>query len=223
MAQTVHRLPGGQEIRVVQQLLAEEEDAEDDLPAFFFAAESLAASTGCKVWESASLLLAVLHARPQLVADRSVLELGSGTGLGGLACAVLGAGRVTLSDLASVVAYHTEPSMHANPALAERVSCLTLDWTDFRIETVPPCNVVIASDCVWLREYLDPFVNCLDAIMRRNSDCVAIIAQTERATEHSKTFASSKDLIGRLEARHYQLEVLESKEAMCVYRVTMKN
>ena len=50
------------------------------------------------MWGSAFVLARILAARPGLVAGQSVLELGSGCGLGGLLAWQLAARQVTLTD-----------------------------------------------------------------------------------------------------------------------------
>ncbi len=77
-------------VLLIREQLREEEDEEDAVDAFFFAAESLAGSTGQKVWDSALLLVRFLEQRPELVGgDKRVLELGCGTGVCGLAAAAV--------------------------------------------------------------------------------------------------------------------------------------
>jgi predicted nicotinamide N-methyase len=55
--------------------------------------------TGLVTWDGAVVLAKYLDKHRDLVHDRSVLELGAGTGLSGIATAVLGASRVLLTDL----------------------------------------------------------------------------------------------------------------------------
>ena len=55
--------------------------------------------TGVRVWEAAPPLIEYISChRAQLLAGRSVLELGAGTGAVGLAAAAFGARQVVLSD-----------------------------------------------------------------------------------------------------------------------------
>lgn len=64
----------GHPIAIEQTVLAECEDEDEGVPAFFFAAENLAAQTGQKVWETAPWLLRELEAR-DFVAGLAVVEL----------------------------------------------------------------------------------------------------------------------------------------------------
>ena len=54
--------------------------------------------TGFRVWESAPHLIRHLESHASLVHNKTVIELGAGTGAVGLAAAALGASRVVLSD-----------------------------------------------------------------------------------------------------------------------------
>ena len=58
--------------------------------------------TGQLVWKGALLMANFLAARPELVHSKHVLELGSGCGLVGILCSLLGAKSVTLTDGAEV-------------------------------------------------------------------------------------------------------------------------
>lgn len=72
-------------------------------PYFFDSDYTIAGSTGFLLWEANWLLLRLMRGplRP-LLAGRRVLDLGSGTGLAGLAAAAGTGAHVLLTDLASV-------------------------------------------------------------------------------------------------------------------------
>ena len=128
---------------------------------------------------------------------KNVLELGAGCGLTGLACACWGARNVTLTDLESVVSYSTALNVEANKTLALAVQCRALDWCDanaWRALTEMP-EVIVASDCVWLRELVPPFCNTLATLLGAREGCVAYAAQLERASQDSETFASTEYLL----------------------------
>ena len=78
--------------------------------------EKVPAGLGTCVWEGGLALLRVLELSPSLVKGKSVLELGCGTGLVGLAAAAAGAERVCLTDRVLSVA---EANRRANFAREE--------------------------------------------------------------------------------------------------------
>ena len=193
----------GRELLIREQLL-EEEDEEDAVDAFFFASESLAGSTGQKVWESALLLVRFLEEHPELVnSEKRVLELGCGTGLCGLAAAAIGGCDVLLTDLPSVVAFCTAVNVEANAELG-RVRCAPLDWLQFQeskgvcFDAAQSFDTVLASDCVWLVELLPTFAYTVAELLGRKRGAVAVLAQTERSRADSTVFASTPQLLEEL-------------------------
>jgi len=119
-----------------------------------------------------------------------VLELGSGTGLVGLAAGLLGASEVTLTDLAFLLPRLRGNAARNAPALAAagcaEVRALALDWTTVLPPEVaavlPSCARVLASDVVWVDELLQPLATTLCAIMRAAAPgAVALLSYQERS------------------------------------------
>lgn len=122
---------------------------------------------------------------------RSVLELGSGTGLAGLAAAAALHLPTLLTDLPEVL-----PSLRhniaANPGLAGLASAAPLDW---RAPRLPPAadraaaapgggsagRLVLAADCVWLEELVQPFVAALELAAAGPADR-ALLAYQSRSS-----------------------------------------
>eukprot|EP01045_Picozoa_sp_COSAG04_P011457 COSAG04_NODE_738_length_10699_cov_72.861604_11_plen_298_part_00 len=103
-------------------------------------------TTGAAIWGSALLLSRVLEAReaqsPEL-RGASVLELGSGTGLVGLACAALGARDVTLTDRAALhshCSHGADGELHVAPPVRDR---FTLDLLAANVAA----NAAVLPDC----------------------------------------------------------------------------
>lgn len=190
---------------------ADDDDDDDDcVDAMFFQPSwSLAAATGSRVWDSCDALVQWLIPNAvQYIKGKRVLELGAGCGLTGLACACLGARQVVLTDVESVVLYSTVLNVDANKGVVPcPVSCKTLDWFDpAKTEEV---DVVLASDCVWLRELVPPFCNTLASLLRANEGSVALVAQLERANAESTTFASTQYLLTNLAQAHLDVTLLQ--------------
>ncbi|XP_073106414.1 uncharacterized protein [Elaeis guineensis] len=102
------------------------------------------ALTGSWLWESALYLAEWMASEGRAYLDlagRTVLELGAGTGLPGLATAVLGAARVVLTDVAPLL-----PGLWANVeanGLEGQVEVRKLRWGEEDEEEV---DVVVMSD-----------------------------------------------------------------------------
>ncbi|RMZ52573.1 hypothetical protein APUTEX25_003716, partial [Auxenochlorella protothecoides] len=73
---------------------------------------ALGDGVGARLWVAAHILNRLLAAHPDMVAGRSVLELGAGCGACGLAAARLGAARVVLTDYLDAVLLCLVTSMH---------------------------------------------------------------------------------------------------------------
>ena len=184
------------EIRIREQKIQEEDDVDDGVDSMFFDSDwSLAASTANKVWESALAMKDYLIENEALIVGKDVIELGSGTGCVGLCASALGAKKVMLTDIGSVLTHCTMRNLESNSLKGE---CEVLDWRSFS-ESNGECfvggfDVILASDCVWLKELVLPFFRTLSILMKRKSGCIALLGQMERAKEDSQVFATWKEL-----------------------------
>lgn len=126
--------------------------------------------TGWSIWDGA--VAAALHLElaaavlTQQLSSPRVLELGSGTGLLGLAAAAALQLPVTVTDLPQVL-----PALQHNVALNARVAPLVqvqaCDWLHPPRDASQlggPFGLVLAADCVWLEELVRPFVRTLQAV-----------------------------------------------------------
>lgn len=130
--------------------------------------------TGLSVWDGAVVMAKWLERRDcagtPLVRGRRVLELGCGTGLGGLAALVLGAQHVALTDLEYAL-----PAVRANVARnddaaagswRDKCEVCVLDW---RSPDLPPfaaaAEVFLAADCVWRLDMVAPLLQVLEACL----------------------------------------------------------
>jgi len=108
---------------------------------------------GGKLWDSATVLIRFLESRD--LKEKTVLELGAGTGAVGIACALLGASDVLITDLPQVV-----PLISANIANILNAHASPLVWG------IPPYterefDIVVMSDVVYDPEFYQPLVDTL--------------------------------------------------------------
>jgi len=121
------------------------------------------------------------------LAGRRVIELGSGSGVAGMAAAALGA-HVTLTDLPDAL-----PLLQRNAQLNEAainqkqgsVRVLPLEWE--KPEQLPPdadeCDLVLGADLVYQREgrQLDALCQALHTLFARTTrPCVLLLAHKAR-------------------------------------------
>lgn len=139
---------------------------------------------GSRVWTAALVLANRTAAREPDVRGRSVLELGAGCGVNGLAAAKLGASRVVITDFL--------PDMLAN--LRDNVALLDgpaagvcevshLDWASDEEPAAEAFDVILAADCV-LGAYHS--VELLPSVVKRRlaPGGVALFSLRVRQNEH---------------------------------------
>ncbi|EED84419.1 predicted protein [Postia placenta Mad-698-R] len=127
------------------------------------------ASPGCGgiAWPAGEVLSRYIARKgPAYFKDKTVLELGSGTGLVGLVAAKLGAPRVWLTDQAPLLA-----TMRRNTALnglAPPVRVAELNW-GAPLPLLPRPDVVLAADCVYFEPAFPLLVRTLAALVPRDA------------------------------------------------------
>ena len=162
-----------------------------------------------------------------LVRGRRVVELGAGTGLLGLCMAARGA-HVLLTDVRPVVEDTLRGNVARNAGGADggggavpgkggwagtvRVGegsarAATLDWTDPVQAQCEGGNdpreaqVVVAAECIWLQDLLEPFLATALALMRGPARPPCLLCFRERAKEGSSVFQNLEQVLGAFRAR----------------------
>ena len=190
---------------------ASEEAGQD--PYFFEPGYTIAATTGfCRVWEGAATLSEYLERFPNRVVGKRVVELGAGVGECGLVCAALGA-DVVMTDVEVVAENVIRRNILQNATPGEASGAwprarlvgrgsaahATLDWMD-PLPASPAfveADVIIAAECVWLRELVEPFVNTVVALLRGGVSELILSIRDRSSTEDAssgKAFASTGEV-----------------------------
>lgn len=133
-----------------------------------------------------------------------ILELGSGSGLAGLGLATLFEGaEVCLTDIPDALESLSR-NVHLNPMVASRVSVCACDWTCPPLDLLrQPFDLVIAADCVWLEELVDPFVHTMTLISQYNPTCVFFLSY------QSRTLRVDRLLFGSLRQHSFVIEEVD--------------
>ncbi|KAF4661547.1 hypothetical protein FOL47_006636 [Perkinsus chesapeaki] len=175
------RLPNGEESR------RHPEDQQD-------------ADTADSVWDSSVVLAKLIEHNPTLVKGKRVLELGSGTGLGGISAALCGGKQVTLTDLP-----YAMPLLNRSITLngvGDVVRAEVLDWANPPNTALHPrFDLIIASDVIWLESLVPLLANI---IAEKELVPLLMVHQT-RSTRCDQLF---KDL---LKARGFRIDKLEER------------
>jgi predicted nicotinamide N-methyase len=168
------------------------------------------------IWDGAIVLIKYLEFsyRPE-TPPVSVLELGAGCGLTGIACGVLFPdASITLTDLPSAL-----ESLHANVAANEsiigtnRVRVRALDWTNRDEERLGPVDLILAADVVWLTDLIQPFIDTLHEITADNPGCVTLMAYQSRSKKVDELLFSG------LKQRSFLCQPLETSRKITIYRI----
>ncbi|KAL7528516.1 hypothetical protein ACHAXR_002493 [Thalassiosira sp. AJA248-18] len=129
--------------------------------------------TGLNVWDGSLLLARYLEKKPEVVKNKTVLELGSGCGLVGIASGILGAKEVIMTDLPyslPLMRENVERNKSSWMGKSQRIECKECDWFQ-----PPPMNellghtnkkgispdVILVADCVWLSCLIAPLLQTL--------------------------------------------------------------
>ena len=126
--------------------------------------------SGLQVWPIAASLCRCLHRHPLLVRGRSVLELGSGTGLVGLVAASLGADCV-LTDRSEASLVLCKHNAQLNQ-LQHGLRVARLSWGDDDTELSADSasfDVVVGSDCAYRLSALDALFESVDLLLSRST------------------------------------------------------
>ena len=62
-------------------------------------------------------------------------------------------------------------------------------------------DVILAAECVWLRELIDPFVETVLTLMKAPQRPICVLAFRDRSKATSETFSSLSLVLGAFEAK----------------------
>jgi len=119
---------------------------------------SVSELTGAIVW-SAGKMIARAFTRFVNLSGRHLLELGSGTGVAGLAAALCGA-NVVLTDLPAAMALLEENVSRNHSSVLQAGGSVSTRSLDYRHDMISPdlkaVDLVFGTDLVWMREQCEP-------------------------------------------------------------------
>lgn len=121
--------------------------------------------TGLTIWDGAIVLARYLEQFPSNVIGKRILEVGSGTGIVGIAAGVLGAQSVLLTDLPYTLE-NLQHNLDRNFPPSSPISLVLrvgeLDWMDpITYPTKTQWDVIVGADVVWIESLIVPLVTTL--------------------------------------------------------------
>jgi predicted nicotinamide N-methyase len=150
-------------------------------------------NVGFKTWASSHLLaqrmVSLKHSLPQLPNDATVLELGAGTGLVGLAAAAILRRTVLLTDLLPIIS-NLERNIESNKPVLESAgvcaSAAVLDWAEPQrldiegIDTSAGFLLILAADTVYTSEQPALLTQTIAYHLRQDAQARAVITVPRR-------------------------------------------
>lgn len=142
--------------------------------------EEIAIGTGSAVWPAAVVLSKFLERHEDILRDKIVLDLGSGTGILGIAANIMGAAKVVCTDVEEVQELLRE---NIHTAGVEDVTAEVYYWGQDPLPGVHP-NVILVSDCLLPKLYpMEPLIKALD-IWISASLSTGVVPCVYMSTEH---------------------------------------
>lgn len=141
-------------------------------------------TTGTRIWDAGRVLSTVLSERD--CTGLRVLELGAGTGVGGLTAAAAGAAHVVLTDGAAATMPLLAENVETN-GLSERVRCARMRWGwEDEMDTVAalgPFDLICGSDllCACSLPGWNPAQSLARCARREPSELESARSQTRRS------------------------------------------
>lgn len=145
---------------------------------------SKSAGTGSVTWE-ASIAMSLFSSINPCFLRGNILELGSGVGLGGMLLYLVanrntGYRTLTLSDgNVEVIEACRENCFRANIPLHVK----HLEWTDNVQKQIELYDTILASDCAYKEEHINPLVSTMMSHLKPDG-CIHIFGPHNRATLH---------------------------------------
>ncbi|KAK8720251.1 hypothetical protein OTU49_013473 [Cherax quadricarinatus] len=159
-----------------------------------FLSQESEGDTGCVVWDAAIVLAKYLEkqryllekqrdldVRPVRLSDCHVVELGSGTGCVGLTAALLGASKVTITDLPQLVPLMEKNILQNHNNLRCAVDAIELTWGNMEQgAALGTPDLLVLADCIYYEESLEPLVSTMRSLC--GTSTTVILSYEHRTT-----------------------------------------
>uniref|UniRef100_A0A1B6L7E1 Uncharacterized protein n=1 Tax=Graphocephala atropunctata TaxID=36148 RepID=A0A1B6L7E1_9HEMI len=172
----------------------------------------------CVIWDAAIVLskyLEILYSKnKEYFMNKQVIELGAGLGCAGLVASCLGA-HVTMTDLPEVIE-NLKNNIECNKLVWEscggNAQARSLKWGSSDIDAYSPPDVLIATDCVYYEESVEPLVQTMTALSSDKTEI--LVCQEERDTEQQQ---HAWKLFRDLFTKHFEYTKVPLKDQHSLY------
>ncbi|PWN28529.1 hypothetical protein BDZ90DRAFT_213789, partial [Jaminaea rosea] len=147
-------------------------------------------STGCggKIWPAAQVLGQYLAGKKEVLAEKwkgkTVVELGSGTGLVGFLLAKMGVGVETwVTDQDAMLALMERNLQLNSPGMLDPCHVAELNWGEFPLPQNVPSkpDVLLLADCVYLEVAFQPLVDTMIALSTAQTEILFCYMKRRKA------------------------------------------
>ena len=165
-----------------------------------------------ELWPAAVGLSEYLVSNPELIRDKTILEIGGGLGLPSLVAAALG-GEVTSTD-------YLQDAIDFARRNAERngignIKFQTLDWRN--LSGLEQFDILLASDVVYERKQFEPLLKAFDVLVKPGG--TILLSEPDRYIA-APFLEAVKEKGYEVNKSHYNVSVREVKSKVSVYAIT---
>ena len=175
-------------------------------------------ATAQTVWDCSIILSKYLEKEKESIRGKTVLELGSGTGLVSISCSRLDASKVFMTDVGAETIDRLQENAIMNK-VQDRCKAFELNW----FEPKSPCeniDVILMADVVWVLDLIEPLVETLDSLAKPGM--LILLAHQVRST-----IADNK-LWDKLQEKNFTFSKIDFRHAIyqksnvSIYSLTKK-
>lgn len=122
------------------------------------------------VWDAAEVLANFIEvSEPNIVKNKSVIELGAGTGLVGMVAALMG-GQVVITDRLEVINFLRSTVKQNLPEyIFQQTVVEVLDWTTDREKHTETYDVILGADIVYIEDSFEDLLKTLLKLSHRDT------------------------------------------------------
>ncbi len=145
------------------------------------------------------------------IQNKTVVELGAGLGLCGLAAAALGAKNVILTDREPYALHCAMATAACNGLSNSLVQSAILDWLDPVLPSSSFCDIIVASDVLYDGETIHAFANACEKLIDPSNGGLLLLSdpKEERFPSARKMLYGALSALGEENTRSMHCEVLD--------------
>ncbi|KAI9292848.1 hypothetical protein K502DRAFT_351587 [Neoconidiobolus thromboides FSU 785] len=156
-------------------------------------------TTGLRTWQASLRMIEYLQENPDIIKNKSILEIGSGIGLLGITLSKFHIKNITLSDVHDSVLSLLEGNVELNQL---NLDIKRLDWNNYKEKDLLNYDVMIGSDVAYDPSLATILASFIGQFLRLNSKSQVWLACTLRNEETFQIFQNS---LGKQHIMFYHL------------------